>query len=71
MCGADRPYRNRAMKLATIGIGLGCTVALGGWSQRFGPSGIAKVVLIAMGARQRLASGRTSNLCGGTFLRTY
>jgi hypothetical protein len=34
-------------------------------------SGIAAVVLIAMGARQRLASGRTSNLGGGTFLRTY
>ena len=48
--GADRPYRNRAIKLATIAVSLGCAVAVGAWSKQFGIFGIAAVVLIAMGA---------------------
>ena len=48
--GADRPYRNRALKLAAIAVGLACAVALGAWSQRFGLLGIVAVVLVAMGA---------------------
>ncbi|AMN44351.1 FUSC family protein [Rhodoplanes sp. Z2-YC6860] len=48
--GADRPYRNRALVLATTALGFACAVALGVWSQTFGPAAIVTVVLVAMGA---------------------
>ena len=48
--GADRPYRNRAIKLAIIAASLAGAVAVGAWSHRLGPSGIAVFALIAMGA---------------------
>ncbi len=48
--GADRPYRNRAMLLATMAIGFASVVALGVWSQSFGAFDIVTVVVVAMGA---------------------
>ena len=48
--GADRPYRNRALKLVATAVGLACAVAFGAWSQRFGALGIVAVVLVTMGA---------------------
>src|SRR3954463_3748882 len=48
--GADRPYRNRALLLATIAIGFASVVALGVRSQSFGAFDIATVVVVALGA---------------------
>lgn len=48
--GADRPYANRGIELATVAVSLAAAVALGGWSAQLPWLGVLMVSLVAVAA---------------------
>ncbi|MCV7345049.1 FUSC family protein [Mycolicibacterium rhodesiae] len=48
--GADRPYANRGIELATVAVSLAAAVALGGWSAQVPWLGVLTVSVVAVAA---------------------